>query len=133
MMDSESTCHVSWSRCHMSLVMCCVSNVLCQNIFFLQSFGASWLRRSYQQEATPFFLFYLYLFFFILFLIKSALIPNIYFSWLVGVSLRSLKNKLTRIEFQRYWNRLKVSEITNFGGRRISPWCLFSKVKRWNQ
>ena len=38
-----------------------------------------------------------------------------------------------RIEFQRHWNRLKLPENTNFRGRRIGPWCIFSKVRRWNQ
>ena len=41
------------------------------------------------------------------------------------------KSKLMKIEFLRHCNRLEVPEMTNFCGRRISPKCIFSKVRNF--
>ena len=78
-------CPISHFRCHMSLVMCHVFRVKILNVFFVV--GVCLFRLSYQQ-GLPRLSKKKYIF---IYLIKSVLIPNIYFSLLVVVCFTSLK------------------------------------------
>ena len=113
---SGVTYQVSHVRCHMSFVMCHVSCVIFYvsyviYIFFLSRW-VGWLRLCYQQGLTRLS--------FRFFLIKNALIPNIYLSRLVVVRFGSLKKanwwesnfRVIGLFFQsQKWNQYKISKL----------------------
>ena len=85
---SGVTYQVSHVRCHMSIVMCHVSCDMCHMLYiFYFTKWLSWLVEALLSTwPTPST--------FKFFLIKNALIPNIYLSRLVVVGLGSLKKQI---------------------------------------
>ena len=81
---SGVTCHLSCVMCHVSCVMCHVSCVMCHMLYiYFFTKWLSWLVSVINRAYPVWFLDF--------FLIKNALIPNIYLSRLVVVRFGSLK------------------------------------------